>query len=349
MFKPTTLRAYLLRAGAAGIAPEEILDGSGITWADIEGQRPLDLPVIAALFDSLATRTPQGFSLQCGGSVQIRDFGIVGFAMMSMPTLRDAFECLNRYCQLLGHPLINRLTEAGAYWHMEFVPREIMSDAAMRFCAEISIAAVEPVIEELTERPASTVRLDLPFSRPESIEAYAQFRTSSIRFGRKLPTYIGDRSDLDRPIRSRDAEVSDIFLAQCERCLSALMHGTTVREQLENLMLMSPGAIPTLDDMASALAQSRRSLQRELACEGLTYQQLVRDYRTRQAKTMLSGARANTKAIAYALGFADVGSFRRAFHDWTGQSIAAWQLARRAERRVGAAGSREFELEVRIA
>jgi AraC-like DNA-binding protein len=77
--------------------------------------------------------------------------------------------------------------------------------------------------------------------------------------------------------------------------------------------------------MAVALGTSCRSLQRELRVEGIGYQQLVKRYRMRHAKLLLREKRPNIKAIAYMLGFKDVGSFRRAFRGWTGKSVGAWQ------------------------
>ena len=62
-----------------------------------------------------------------------------------------------------------------------------------------------------------------------------------------------------------------------------------------------------------ALGTSCRSLQRELRAEGIGYQELVKRYRIRHAKLLLREKRPNIKAIAYMLGFKDVGSFRRAF------------------------------------
>jgi hypothetical protein len=146
LFKPITLRVYLLRAREAGICPEDILDGSGTAWSDIEALKPLDMDIIAGLFDYLARRTPPDFAIKCGYACKIRDFGIVGFTMMSMPTLREAFQYLNRYCRLVGHPLLNLMSERGDQWFMEFVPARILSSEAMRFCQEVSMAALEPVI-----------------------------------------------------------------------------------------------------------------------------------------------------------------------------------------------------------
>lgn len=326
-FKPITLRVYLHRALEMGMSPDEILEGTGTSLRDIDALVPMEIERIIALFDVLARRTPADFAIQCGLACKIRDFGIVGFSMMSMPTLRDAFEYLNRYCRLVGHPLINVMREEGDQWSMQFVPCRIMTADALRFCQEISIAALGPVIEELTDDPASPNSIDFSFDRPATSERYAALGARNLRFSQRRPAYHGKRSDLDRPIRSYDGDMSVVCLRQCDKSLATLNGERSILEQLEDLMFAVPGKIPSLEDMATSMGISCRSLQRALSLQQVNYQQLIKDFRLRHAKTLLSEQRANVKTIAHLLGFKDAGSFRRAFHDWTGASISQWQAA----------------------
>ena len=294
----------------------------------IEELKTFDLDTIAVLFDYLARRTPPDFAMKCGYACSIKDFGIVGFAMMSMPTLRDAFQHYIQFGLLLGHPVFSTITEEGDRWRMDFVPRHLMSPDALRFCLEASIAAVEPVIAEMTDAPANTLRIDLSFERPLSTERYDLFGTGHIRYGCHATAYIGRRSDLDRPIRSRNGDLSDIFHQQSDKFLAELMHARSIRDKLEDYLVASAGKLPSLDDMAKALRMSRRSLQRDLRRENLTYQQVVKEFRMRQAMLLLGEDRMNIKTIAYLLGYRDVSSFRRAFQDWTGQSVGQWQASK---------------------
>jgi AraC-like DNA-binding protein len=333
MFRPSKLRTHLLQAQEAGYHPEEILEGSGIAWGDIESLQPLDLDTIAGLFDYLARRTPADFAIRAGKTSKVRNYGIVGFATMSMPTLRGAFEHWSRYYLVSGDPIITTVSEQGDEWRMHFEPRCRMSAQAQRFCIETSVAALEPVIEELTDMPAGTLGVDFSTDRPARSGDYGVFRTRNIRFNQKSTAYHGRRGDLDRPIPSGDRVVSEMFLRQCDEFLAQLTSSRSVCERLEDLMRASVGNMPSLDEMAVALGTSGRSLQRELREQGIGYQQLVKRHRTLHAKLLLREKRPNIKAIAYMLGFKDVGSFRRAFRGWTGQSVGAWQKTVTAQSR----------------
>ncbi|MCG2842017.1 AraC family transcriptional regulator [Sandaracinobacter sp. RS1-74] len=318
----------------AGLCADTILEGSGASWADIESLRPFDLPEIARLFEYLADRTPQDFAIRSGYSSKVRNYGIVGFATMGMPTLRDALLHWSRYCLIAGDPLITRIVENGDEWQMIFETRLPMPLRARRYCIEAAVAAVEPVIEDLTNEPANSLRIDFAFPRPAATEAYTLFRAPDIRFSASSTTYTGKRGDLDRAIPAGDQAIQSLFHKQCDLYLSELTHSRSLAERLEDLLREAAGNLPSLGEMAAAFGMSKRSLQRELAGEGLTYQQLVRRFRQYHAFKLLEENSANLKTIAFTLGFEDVGSFRRAFHEWTGQSIGEWQASLSADRPV---------------
>jgi AraC-like DNA-binding protein len=308
-----------------GYRPEEILDGSGVAWTEIESLQPVGLDTIARLFDFLARRTHPGFAIAAGHVSTLQIYGVVGAAAMSMPTLRAAFEHWSRYYLVSGDPIVTSISEKDDHWCMHFEPRCLMSSEARRFCIETSVAALEPVIKQLTDATASTLKIDFSSNRPLREEDYRVFGTDNIRFNRRSTTYFGRRSDLDRPIPLRDGRAGEVFLRHCDEYLATLTSSSSIRDRLDNLMCVSVGSIPSLEQMAKAMDLSIRSLQRELRAQQLSYQELVRRYRLRQAKMLLREKRPVIKDVAYQLGFKDVGSFRRAFHSWTGKSVGAWQ------------------------
>ena len=63
---------------------------------------------------------------------------------------------------------------------------------------------------------------------------------------------------------------------------------------------------------------STRSLQRKLRDEGITYQQIVDDVRSRMATQHLSKPGTTAAEVAFLLGFSEPSAFARAFRRWTG-------------------------------
>jgi AraC-like DNA-binding protein len=67
---------------------------------------------------------------------------------------------------------------------------------------------------------------------------------------------------------------------------------------------------------------SKRSLQRRLKDEGLTFQAILDDTRADLAMTYLRDQNLSAEEISYLLAYRDPNSFYRAFQDWTGMTPA---------------------------
>ena len=92
-----------------------------------------------------------------------------------------------------------------------------------------------------------------------------------------------------------------------------------------------PGALEqgaySAQDLADALGLSKRTLQRQLSAQNVTFHDLLDVYRQEQAVLMLQHGERNLSRVAYALGYGEQSSFNRAFKRWTKQSPSAWLRA----------------------
>ncbi|WP_340149062.1 AraC family transcriptional regulator ligand-binding domain-containing protein [uncultured Sneathiella sp.] len=77
----------------------------------------------------------------------------------------------------------------------------------------------------------------------------------------------------------------------------------------------------TMEDVARHLAVSTRTLQRRLKDEGTCFQDELNYLREEMARDYLCNSSISTSEIAFALGYEDANSFRRAFQSWTGQTV----------------------------
>jgi len=80
-----------------------------------------------------------------------------------------------------------------------------------------------------------------------------------------------------------------------------------------------PEGQPTLNRVTDALGASPRTLQRQLADSGLTFTQLVDEARFITARRLIFQGR-KLADVSGDLGYADAGSFTRAFERWTGMT-----------------------------
>ncbi len=77
---------------------------------------------------------------------------------------------------------------------------------------------------------------------------------------------------------------------------------------------------PAIDTMAESIGLHRRTFQRRLALEGLTYRDLIDYYRFETARRLIMQDRVRVTDVAAELEYADAGSFSRAFQRWAGVS-----------------------------
>jgi AraC-like DNA-binding protein len=75
---------------------------------------------------------------------------------------------------------------------------------------------------------------------------------------------------------------------------------------------------PGVEDTASRLGVTVRSLQRLLAAENYSYKRALDEIRAELARAYLSTKTASLSEVTYLLGYSDASTFNRAFRRWTG-------------------------------
>ncbi|GAB5506105.1 MAG: AraC family transcriptional regulator [Rhizobiaceae bacterium] len=138
-----------------------------------------------------------------------------------------------------------------------------------------------------------------------------------------LPTIEFALEDARRPLITEDTAFWNVIekeltgrlaSVQAEPKLSARVRATL----LENLA----SGLANVDSVAERLRMSRRSLQRRLSEEGLTFQTVLDKARADLALTYLRRGDLSAEEISYLLAYRDPNSFYRAFYSWTGMTPA---------------------------
>lgn len=96
-------------------------------------------------------------------------------------------------------------------------------------------------------------------------------------------------------------------------------------EQL--LLLGMHSGRPSIEWVSDRLSMSRRSLQRRLTEERVTFAEIQRRVLVRKAKELLAGADLSISQVAFALGYSDPAHFSRAFQGWVGVAPSTWRSA----------------------
>jgi AraC-like DNA-binding protein len=142
------------------------------------------------------------------------------------------------------------------------------------------------------------------------------------------------RSDVDgvtfstkdalRPFLTASEAMWSIFEPELRHRMADLdRHATTSEKVRASLTETLASGRYRLDDVASRLAVSPRTLQRRLRTEGTTFQQVLDAVRQDLAGSYLARSDFSNDQIAFLLGYEDPSSFFRAFRAWTGRTPEA--------------------------
>ena len=322
--KPAKLRGHLLYLEEVGGSPDSVLAGSDVSFASVRALEPISTAKMAELFDLLARRTPVDFAIRCGQATRFQYMGMLAYRLLNCETLRQVLETWSRYSVVIGYPLQSELRLSRGRWLLEFRPRYAMSEAALRFCMESTVAGTPAAIGALTGHAIQPLEYGFPFSPQLSEGRYDLLGDVPLAFNRPAGYVAGQESDLLLRLAAVDGEAQAISDSYCRERLADIAGSQAAFERVHAMLSRSEGKYPSVSEAASRLGFAQRSLQRQLAAEGHSYHGLVESFRRHQAETLL-GQGLELKIIAYRLGFKDVGSLRRAFRQWTGCTPTDWR------------------------
>lgn len=125
--------------------------------------------------------------------------------------------------------------------------------------------------------------------------------------------------DAARPLNSENAALWQELERKLNLQLRHWEGSQPVAERVRAALLeLLPAGQSTIDAVCRHLASSRRSLQRALKADAVTFRMVLESTREHLARHYLSQGDMSIDEIAYLLAFRDPNSFYRAFNGWTG-------------------------------
>ena len=203
--------------------------------------------------------------------------------------------------------------------HAESAPPPALVDATMASLLELGRRG--------TQQPLKAREVEL--ARPRSgAKAHEVYFGCKVRFGARKNRLSLNRSDLNRPFGSYNAELLDMLAPELNRALKERRRSITEKVTWVLKGRMSAGSLD-IRSVASELGMSERTLQRRIGDEGTSFQRLVSEARRERAREYLADASLDIKEVAFLLGYSDQNSFYRAFRQWERQTPSSWRAAKR--------------------
>jgi AraC-like DNA-binding protein len=269
--------------------------------------------------------------LHLGEYAELGSFDVHFYAMASSPTLGAAYERLCRYQRLI-HETSRVDLEIGS--DTAVLRHQLAGGGAVpRHTAEFLLTAWVRAGRIVTGVDWTPREVHFAHPAPPDASEHARFFRAPVHFAMASNALVLSTRLLQTPCARADealASVLDRYAAgRLEQSPRTSGIADRVRSELGDELR---GGEPTAARLAARLKMSVRSLNRLLAAEGTSYQELLDAIRRDLAERHLASDHVSISEIAFLLGFSELSSFHRAFKRWSGRTPAQFRQEFRSRR-----------------
>jgi AraC-like DNA-binding protein len=321
---PTLLRLVRSRGGDADLLVRRFGFPAGV---EEHADAPITAGDFGQLLEAAAGELDDPFlALRLPVELEPRRYGLGELAMRASPTVREALLRVVRYAPLENERLVFGLEERGQEvaltCHVDGHPRGLT-----RHVHEYALASVLTHARLLTGLQVVPRAVWFLHARPRLVEPLHRFfGTEELSFGRAGNGLLLDGTWLEARLTTADPRLLATAEHLADMAMSARAPArdftTTVASRIEEALESGASA----EDIAARLHMSKRTLQRRLEEEGLSYQELLDRVRAQKARSLVGDEGLELADVAFRLGFSDVSSFSRSFRRWTGVSPGRYRL-----------------------
>jgi AraC-like DNA-binding protein len=173
------------------------------------------------------------------------------------------------------------------------------------------------ILQDLCGRTWRPTVVTLATRAPSSLRPFNQHFRAPLRFDYDESALVFASHWLDRPLPPVDPLVRQrvVALVRAQRAAILADFPATVRRLLRKQLILGQCSMPVV---AALLGMHRRTLDRRLQRQGVSYGELVGALRTDIARQLLRDTDLRVQQVAESLHFSSAANFATAFRRWTG-------------------------------
>jgi AraC-like DNA-binding protein len=253
------------------------------------------------------------------------DYGALGLAWKSAPTIRSSLERVERYCRLWTDNLTYEVLDRDD--GVDFILyRSGERRLGMRLSNEATLASATSLIRQTSSPRFRPVTVRLKHAAPRSISSHERYFGCPVLFGADRDALTISHDVLARPNHLADDGISRFLLSHLDAEIESVGTEPSLEALLEREISRSLSeGTPRMAEVARRLAMSDRTLHRRLSERGLSFKALVDSTRRQVAQSLLQDSRYTLTEVAFLTGFSEQSAFNRAFKRWTGQTPTAFR------------------------
>jgi len=300
---------------------DKAISRTQLSWDQLKTGEGLTQEHFDIVLDYLRRDIPD-IILRFMSRVELLDLGILGYAVLSCPTVGQGLGIMARYLELTS----DRFTEHHVTEGDQHIIRPLSTwrhlgeeESIAEDCIGGNWRALQVMMGPKSDFSGAEVRL--AYEAPEHQVVYETFFSPcKVVFNAEQSELIIPDDWLKHPITSANPLVSDLTRNICERLLGPghSPRADTVRT-VRRLLLSRPGQhMLSLENAADEMRMSTAQLRKRLYRADTSYKKIVLEVRMTLARHYLESTHLSIQEIAYLLDYAQPGPFSRAFKKYYG-------------------------------
>jgi AraC-like DNA-binding protein len=311
-----------------GISADRCLLGTNLDSADISDSttKTSILQYLQACTNAIALARNPELPFLCGSRTSLSSFGLLGFGILCAPNLGEAIADTLRYQQLSGLSMKYdwHLGENVAYWSAGSSTSIHFDHQLSRFLLEEHLTRMVANLAEAFGDDVRPLEIRLPYARPENGHLYRDYFHCDVSFNAPQAELHIDATLVSRPPKFANEQMWQAIRHACDRMVGGQL-ACGIAGKVKKVLSETPGCLPDMEEVASLLGMTDRTLRRRLKQEGTSWSEIADEIRKSAALDYLKSKNLAIEDIAEQVGFSELASFRRAFKKWTGQSPHAYR------------------------
>jgi AraC-like DNA-binding protein len=304
-----------------GIDPQRFAQQAGIGSTDVPNPKTrMAIELADKAFERAAQLIPDpAFALRAPECWHPSYLGTLGYAWLSSGSLRSGLKRLVRYSRILGQKAVCRCDDLPDGLH--FVFDHGRGDKPIG--SVLTDFALSLFVGMCRENYGPSLSLDAVTLRrvqPADTTPYTRYFGCPITFGAKEDSFVLAGHIAERPLPTANHELVHTFDSILAEQLADLQDADLESRCRAYLLQELTSGEPSEEELAKAMAMSRRTLQRKLGELGLTYRSLLERTRYDLAMRYLEDPKKSVTDITFLLGFSEQSAFTRAFKRWSGKA-----------------------------
>jgi AraC-like DNA-binding protein len=296
---------------------------SGIDFDDPDGRVPCEA-VGQLLARAQQSHFTPNLALELARLTPIGSYPLLDYLVLTSDTVGAGVRQLGCYRELVGDPATITVDDTVDPVRVE------MSGRPSPFSAEYTASLMVLHFHKETDGGFSAASVSFQHE-PDDAAAFERVLGCPVRTRAPWSGITVPLAAWELPLRRRDPVLRQVLEAQANGILATLPKRTGVALELQRaLAAQVAGGDTAIAAMSRGLAMSSRTLQRRLAAEGVSYQELLDEARKEAAGRHISEQALAICEVAYLLGYSEPAPFHRAFRRWYGTTPDLFRRANRS-------------------